>query len=131
MAERRSTLLVNNLLTVALCFSYAWVLRQVPSVEAFEPTLFLSVGAIMLGLSLALWRHWIGYLPAASLSLGVATLLLAERLLMVNSVEKLPSVLNLVSRLDVLRRRCNQGVRWHDGTAIERPSAVLLYLRSR
>lgn len=83
LGERRSTLLVNNLLTVALCFSYAWVLRQVPSVEAFEPALFLSVGVVMLGLSLALWRHWIGYLPAASLSLGAATLLLAERLLMV------------------------------------------------
>lgn len=81
VAERRRTLLLNNLLVILLCFSYAWVLHSLPGVLSYEPMLFSSVGGILLILALALWRGWIGYVSAASLSVGLASLLLVERLL--------------------------------------------------
>lgn len=80
-AERGRTLLLNNLLVALLCFSYAWVLSTLPAIFSFEPTLFLSVGGMLLVVSVALWRNWIGYLPAACLSVGLASLLLIERLI--------------------------------------------------
>ncbi|ROH90793.1 PAS domain S-box protein [Stagnimonas aquatica] len=80
-AERRRTLLLNNLLVILLCFSYTWVLQSLPGALSYETRLFTAVGGILLVLSLALWRDWIGYLTAASLSVGLASLLLVERLL--------------------------------------------------
>lgn len=81
--ERNRTLLITNVLVGVLCLVYLGVLREVPGVQPFEYVLFAGSGCTLLLLAGLRWRGWIPYLFTAWASVGLALLLLFERLLMI------------------------------------------------
>ena len=81
--ERGTTLLVTNLLVGLLCLVVTWTLVEVPGTRDYEPPLFAACGMVLFLVSLLYWRGWVPYMPAALLSVGLATGLVFERLLMV------------------------------------------------
>ena len=81
--ERNRTLLTTNVLVGVLCLAYTVVLREVPGVQPFEFLLFGVAGGSLLLIAGLRWRGWLPYLATAWMSVGIALLLLFERLLMI------------------------------------------------
>ena len=81
--ERNRTLLITNVLVGALCLAYVAVLHEVPGVQPFEYAMFAGSGCTLLLLAGLRWRGWLPYLFTAWASVGLALLLLFERLLMI------------------------------------------------
>lgn len=81
--ERNRTLLFTNLLVGVLCITYVVALREVPGVQPFEYLLFSGAGGTLLLLAGLRWHGWLPYLATAWLSVGIALLLVFERLVMV------------------------------------------------